>query len=94
MPLSTDDTYAPCAECGNPIVATDDRCVHCDYCPVSELYAGPLACLALGCVLTLPLVTAVVGLPLLLVGALWFALATRREQGLTPVDEAFLERCD
>lgn len=72
--------------------ASAANCPRCGHDASRNPYAGPMACLSVGTILTLPIVTAVLGVPMLVVGGLWLLFAWRRAGRTTPIERTADER--
>lgn len=74
-----DAERAPCGECGELISVDASVCPHCDFNPGREAYRGPIALIGLGSLLTIFIVTAVIGVPMAVVGLIWGAYVWKTE---------------
>lgn len=92
--MSEDETAAvergPCAECGEPISVEASECPHCGHHPAHEVYYGPVVTMMVGAVLTVFIITAIVGIPLMLAGMAW-AIWVWRTADPHPIGEAHFE---
>jgi len=82
---------APCAECGESITLVTDECTHCGHNPGQEQYYGAIACIMSGGLLSIFIITAIIGIPLFLAGVVWAIVVWWRSDDPTPADEAYLE---
>lgn len=62
---------APCTECGEQISVDAETCPECDHNARRQAYVGPLFVTMLGAVLSILIITAIIGIPLILVGIIW-----------------------
>lgn len=61
----------PCEGCGEAISMQANKCPHCDHNPAQQAYYAPLLLIMLGGVLTIFIITAIVGIPMVLAGLVW-----------------------
>ena len=75
IPVYVGHERGPCGQCGEPIRVDARTCSHCGYAPRKQLLALAGGLVVLGALLTKLLVTAIVGVPMLVVGVV-VAIAT------------------
>lgn len=89
--MSDDAQRGPCSECGEQIAVQADECNHCGHNPGQEQYYGPLFCTMFGALLSILIITAVIGIPLMFVGIVWGVWVWQTAETPRPIDESRLE---
>ena len=62
---------APCTECGEQISAEAVTCPECGHDARQQAYIGPLAATMFGALLSILIITAIIGIPLMIGGVIW-----------------------
>lgn len=83
---SGDITRAPCGECGEQISVEASVCPYCEYNPYKKQMGGGLGLLMIGALLSILIITAVVGIPLMLIGVLSMVRTWRQQPKPAVVD--------
>ncbi|GAB7010458.1 hypothetical protein JCM31271_24010 [Halorubrum trueperi] len=68
---------APCSECHEEISTEAKKCPHCDHSGFRQAYAGPLFVTMFGALLSILVITAIIGIPLMIGGIVWGILVYR-----------------
>ena len=76
----------PCEECGESITTVAEECTHCGHNPGRDQYMGPGLMIFVGSILTIFIVTAIIGIPMALIGIVWAIVVWRRGENPRPVD--------
>lgn len=62
---------APCSECAEQISVDAETCPECDYDARRQAFVGPAITSMIGAVLSILIVTAILGIPLMIAGIIW-----------------------
>ncbi|WP_058365401.1 hypothetical protein [Haloparvum sedimenti] len=62
---------APCSECREEISIEAKTCPHCDHSGFKQAYTGPLIVTMLGAALSILIITAIIGVPMMIGGIGW-----------------------
>lgn len=88
----SDVQHGPCEECGEEITIRADECNHCGHNPGQKQYYGPLFCIILGSLLSILIITAIIGVPLVLIGIVWAVWVWYKSDNPMPIDDEYLEQ--
>ena len=90
MASEPDIERGPCEECGESITLIADECNHCGHNPGKKQYYGPVALIMLGSLLSILIITAVIGVPLFIAGLIWAIVVWRRDDP-SPIQDDWLD---